>query len=798
MHARLPLLCRTVLLLAATPVFLRGASAVLFPTPASAVNPAVPLAVQPFDLASVRLGPGPFLEAQQRDAAYLLRLQSDRLLHTFRLNVGLPSTALPYGGWESPTVELRGHTMGHYLSACALMYRSTGDAGLKRRIDYLVTELARCQAASPKAGFNPGYLSAFPESFIDRVEARKEVWAPYYTLHKIFAGLIDAYELAGSTQALEVAKAMGNWVAFRVDRLTPAQMQASLETEHGGMTESLANLYAITGDKTYLRLAHAFDHAAVIDPLAEGKDKLDGLHANTQIPKIIGAAREFELTGDARYRKIAETFWDRVALHRSYVIGGHSDREHFFPVTDFAHHLSAETAETCNTYNMLKLTEHLYDWDGQARWMDFYERGLYNHILASQDPARGMFVYLMALESGDFKTYSTPENSFWCCVGTGMENHAKYAEAIYAHDADVLFVNLFISSELSWPQKQISLRQETRFPEEDRTRLIISSAAPVELALRIRHPQWSAGALELRVNGTAIAAAPESSGYAEVRRTWKNGDVLEVGFKLALHTEALPGDEKQQAILYGPIVLAGRLGSEDMPSPYARDQLDLARFPHPAAPVIVSGAGDWVSQIRRVSADALVFHTNELTKPNDVVLEPFYRVHHERHAVYWEVLTPEGWADRKSRAEAAAAEWKMAQASAVDLVTVGDSNSEAQHRIQSTTTTAGVVAGRSWRQAQKGASFTYTLATKGGVDLALLCAYGARDHARRFSVLVDGTKVAGPKLDGDAPGELFVDRYVIPRELVQGKETVNVTFQADPEWNAATATVFACALVPNN
>ena len=305
------------------------------------VDPKIPLRAVPFDLADVRLGPGPFRDAMERDKSYLLRLDPDRLLHTFRLNVGLPSTAQPYGGWEAPTVELRGHTLGHYLTACALMYRSTGDAELKRRIDYIVGELARCQAASPKAGYHEGYLSAYPESFIDRVEKRQPVWAPWYTLHKIYAGLLDAYRLAGNAQALEVLTRAADWIAFRVDHLTPEQMEASLQMEFGGMNDVLASLYATTGDARHLALARAFDHDAVFDPLARGEDALDGLHANTQIPKAIGAAREYEVTGETRYRDIARFFWDRVALHRSYAIGGHSDRESFFPVTDFRRHLSA-------------------------------------------------------------------------------------------------------------------------------------------------------------------------------------------------------------------------------------------------------------------------------------------------------------------------------------------------------------------------------------------------------------------------------------------------------------------------
>ncbi|HEY4299897.1 MAG TPA: beta-L-arabinofuranosidase domain-containing protein [Candidatus Didemnitutus sp.] len=761
--------------------------------PAATVGPA--MAAEPFDLSQVRLGSGPFREAQERDRAYLLRLEPDRLLHTFRLNVGLPSTAEPYGGWESPGVELRGHTLGHYLSACALMYRSTGDQELRKRVGYIVAELAKCQAASPKAGFHEGYLSAFPESFIDRVEAGQQVWAPWYTLHKILAGLIDAYTLTDNTQALGIAKSMARWIGFRVDHISKEQMQASLETEQGGMVEALANLYAITGDPEHRRLAHAFDHAAVLDPLAQGRDALDGLHANTQIPKIIGAAREFELTGDERYRKIAETFWDRVALHRSYVIGGHSDSEHFFPVDHFAEHVDPETAETCNTYNMLKLTRHLYSWDAQERWMEFYERALYNHILASQDPAQGMFVYLMSLEPGHFKTYSTPENSFWCCVGTGMENHAKYGDTIFAHDADGLFVNLFIPAELNWSDRGLTIRQETRFPDEATTRLTISGAKPVAFALRIRHPQWSAGPLGLRVNGQSVADPSAPGSYAELKREWHPGDHVEVTLSPVLHTEALPGDTGEQAVLFGPIVLAGKLGSADMPSPYERDQLDLAHFPHASVPAFVAGDPDWVNRIGRISPHELLFRTHGLAQPQDVLLAPFYQLQHERYVVYWDVLTPSAWEDRARKLSALEADWKALPSTSVDFVAAGDADSESRHATRAGRTETGIVAGRSWREAMKGESIAYTLETHGQSNLALTCVYGARDRARKFGLWVDGTRVATPTLTGENIGDIVFERYEIPPDLLNGKSSVNVKFQANSTWDGATANIFACALV---
>src|SRR5262245_3921018 len=461
-------------------------------------------AAEPFSLHQVRLLDGPFRDAMLRTQKYLLELDSDRLLHNFRVNAGIPSTAKPLGGWEAPDVELRRHSLGHFLSACALMYASTGDERFKLKAERIVEELAKIQQAMPSRGFNPGYLSAFPEEFFDRVDTGKKVWAPYYTLHKIMAGLLDMYTLCDSKTALDVLIKMADWVKFRVDRLSDQQQQKALETEFGGMNEVLANLYAVTGNPEHLRIARKFDHHAFFDPLAKGEDQMNGLHANTQIPKAIGAACEYELTGEKEYYDIAEFFWKRVAHYRSYVIGGNSDGEAFFPIEYFSKHLGEESTETCNTYNMLKLTRHLFEWEPSAETMDFYERGLFNHILASQDRTSGMMTYYVPLEPGAFKTFSDPEKSFWCCVGTGIENHSKYGDSIYFHNSDSLFVNLFIASELNWEEKGLILRQETKFPDEETTKLVFKSETPVQFVLKIRYPSWSDDKATIFVNGKKI------------------------------------------------------------------------------------------------------------------------------------------------------------------------------------------------------------------------------------------------------------------------------------------------------
>jgi uncharacterized protein len=610
---------------------------------AASTTTAPTLHAVPFDLNEVKLLDSPFKAAQERDKAYLLSLDADRLLHMFRVTAGLASNAKPYGGWEAPDIEVRGHTMGHYLSACALMYRNTGDATLKARTDYLVAELAKCQDALPKQGFNPGYLSAFPESFIDRVEQQKNVWAPWYVIHKIMAGLLDVYEQTGNRQALAVDTKMADWVKFRVDRLTVEQMQGSLGNEQGGMNEVLANLSAVTGSPEYLRLATAFNHRAVLDPLARGQDRLDGLHANTQVPKIIGAAREFELTGDEEYRTIAKTFWNSVALKRSYVFGGHSDGEAFFPVADFSKHLTWATAETCNVYNMLKLTRHLFEWEPSVVTMDFYERALYNQILASQEPDKGMVTYFLSAQPGHFKTYLTGEESFRCCSGTGMENHAKYADTIYFHSPanDELFVNLFIPSQLTWSDKKISIRQETKFPAEDSTRLIFACAQPTVLAVKVRYPLWARSGIHLTLNGQKIDAVGAAGAYINIRREWRDGDVLGISLPMTLHIEPLP-NATQVAILYGPIVLAGELGRKGMEtiSDVAKDQGELSTLADPAVPSLAtSDSTEILSHIRSVPDQPLTFVTNGMIPPQNITLIPLFRLNHQRYTVYWN--TPE-------------------------------------------------------------------------------------------------------------------------------------------------------------
>ncbi len=751
--------------------------------PAAVANK-VALKATPFPLQDVRLLDGPFKQAMQLDEQYLLSLDPDRLLHNFRVNAGLPSSAKPLGGWEAPDVELRGHAVGHYLSAVALMYAATGDARFKARGDLMVAELATIQAAQAKK-FHPGYLSAFPEEFFDRVDARQRVWAPYYTIHKIMAGLLDVHELAGNAQALDVVTKMADWAKFRVDRISEEQQQRALGTEHGGMNEVLANIYAATGNAEYLRVAHAFDHKAIFDPLSRKEDPLNGLHANTQFPKIIGAAREYELTGDARYRDIAIFFWNRVVHHRSFVIGGNSDGEAFFPEDQFSKHLGASSAETCNTYNMLKLTRHIFEWSPSADAMDFYERGLFNHILPSQDPATGMVLYYCPLRPGAWKSFSTPDESFWCCVGTGMENHTKYGDTIYFHDDRSLYVNLFIPSELTWKAKGLVVRQETRFPEEDVTHLAITAARPARLALKVRYPAWATSGLTLTINGQRQPVAGAAGSYVTVEREWKTGDRVDVRLPMSLHTEAMPDNPNVIAVLYGPIVLAGDLGKEglDAVKRYGPSAPQVGRVKTPAIPAFVGAAADVLAKIKPDPSGRLHFRTNRLAQPHDVTLVPFYHIVDQRYTIYWNVVSPSEWDKKKTEVAAAGARHLELERRTIDAVNVNDAQSEKDHALAGENSTEAFFEGRRIREARNG-WFSYQLKTAPNQTVTLACTYrGSEGRRRTFDILVDGEKVATQTLEYH-PTEQFDVEYALPAALTEGKASVTVKFQSQPDTTA--------------
>jgi DUF1680 family protein len=735
----------------------------------------IPIKAYAFDLRDVRLLDGPFKHAQELDHQYLLSLDPDRLLHNFRINAGLPSSAQPLGGWEEPKGELRGHFVGHYLSACALMYAGTDDLQLKERANQIVAELAKCQ---DKIG--TGYLSAFPEEFFDRVESRKEVWAPWYTLHKIYAGLVDVYVYCDNQQALEVARKFADWAKARTDKLSDEQMQKMLGTEHGGMNDVLAEIYAITGDQKYIKLAQRFNHRAVLDPLSRREDKLTGLHANTQFPKVIGAARQYELTGDGTFNTIATYFWNVVTRERSYVIGGNSDGEAFSPKEELSKHIGPTTTETCNTYNMLKLTRHLFCWDPNAEYSDYYERALYNHILTSQNPENGMMCYYVPLKTGSTKAFSTPLDSFWCCVGTGVENHTKYGDSIYFHDGDRnLYLNLFIASELNWKDKGVKIRQETKYPLEATTHLIFTCEKPVEMNLNIRHPYWAVEGIQVAVNGKKESVTSKPGSYFILSRVWKSGDAVDITMPMTLRIEAFRDDPRKLAFMYGPLVLCAELNRErEFPALIGEEEQILSSI-KPAADKSLTFTGS-PAVFRSVTDTAFT-------------LVPFYQMFNKPYIVYWDRLTESQWKEKQEQYKAELARQEELDARTVDKVVIGEPQSEGAHELKGEKTQAGDFGNRKWRHAADGGWFSFAMKISPDKPAELVCTYWGSDRGREFDILIDGTKIATEVLNNNSPDKFFDVTYSVPQELTKGKDRVTVRFQGHEKKTAGG--VFGCRIV---
>jgi DUF1680 family protein len=769
------------------PLFLAAADLPATGAPKIMVQDKAICTLKSFPLQDVKLLQGPFETARELNAKYLLTLSADRLLHNFHLNAGLPTKGSIYGGWENRGVA--GHMLGHVLSALAMEYEATGDKRFKERIDYLVSELARCQDAT-----GTGYVAGIPDGNrvwdeIKKGDVRASGfdlnggWVPWYTLHKLFAGLRDAYEMGGNTQAKTVLVKLSDWAIDVTSDLDETKWQQMLQCEHGGMNEVLADVYALTGEAKYLELAKKFDHKFVLDPLRAGEDKLAGLHGNTQIPKVIGLARLYELSGQQDDRKAAEFFWDRIVKTRTFAIGGNSEHEHLSGPNEISNHLGTTSAESCNTYNMLKLTRHLYSWTGDAGYFDFYERALYNHILASQDPEQGMFTYFVSLKPGSFKTFSSPDDSFWCCVGSGVENHTKYNEAIYAHDESSLYVNLFIPSQVNWREKGLAVRQETRFPAGGTTDLQVVSDRPVKATIKVRVPQWSAATV-FKINGKVqkVAAAPKS--YASFAREWKRGDVLEVAFEMKVRAEPAPDDASKVALLYGPIVLAAQLGKEGLPNQRVPDHMELFGVPTIAVPVLVAKDGV-AAHVKPVAGQDLRFRIGDIgRRPGvdnavPVSLAPFYQTSFERYTVYFDAFSPAQWAGKEAEYEAEQRKIKDLVARTVDEYRPGEQQSEVDHAMKGERTRTGSFDGMFWRDANDGGYFEFTMKVAPGATQDLQLTYWGNDKVgRNFDVLVDGVVVGSESLNAEKPGAFVERNYALPAALLNGKESVVVRLQA--------------------
>ncbi len=745
----------------------------------SRIRAAVPIKAYAFDMTDVRLLDGPFKHAMDVNGRYLLSLEADRLLSGFRTQAGLEPKGRVYGGWEE--MGIAGHSLGHYLSACALMYAQTGDERFAERVNYIVDELAVCQDAH-----GDGYVAAIPRGreIFDEV-ARGDIrtkgfdlngcWVPIYTLHKQMAGLIDAYRLCGNDRAVEVARGLGDYLAGKLGGLTDEQMQLLLNCEHGGINEALADLYAVTGDQKYLNLSRRIYHKAILDPLAEQRDDLAGKHSNTQVPKVIGMARLYELTGEQRYVTLAKFFWRTVVANHTYVNGGNSAWEYFGPPGKLSERLG-DTTETCNTYNMLKLTRHLFSWSPQAEYADYYERALYNHILAHQHPETGMFVYKGFLDPGTRKNYSGPFDSFWCCVGTGMENHAKYGDSIYFHDGDGLFVSLFIASKLTWKDKGVVVVQETDYPAADTTKLTIHCDKPVGMAVRIRHPYWATDGMTVRVNGKTQGGDGKPGSFAEVVRMWADGDVLEATLPMQVRTEAMPDNADRLALMYGPLVLCGELA----------DGAEIS--------VLVPGDKDLTACVEPVADRPLEWMTKGLGRPDDLRLIPLHAMHDRRYNVYFDRFSREQWAARQAEYEAQRRREAELEARTVDVLRIGQMQPERDHNLTGENTGAGTFADEHWRHATDGGWFAFEMKVDREQPVDLVVRYWGSDAGGRvFDILIDGTTLATERLERNKPGQFYDQTYPIPAEWTAGKDKVVVKFAAQPGGTAGG--VFGCRVV---
>ena len=596
-----------------------------------------------FDLQDVQLLDSRFKQNMEREQQWLLSIDVNRLLHSFRTNAGIFSgneggymTVKKLAGWESLDCELRGHSTGHNLSGLALMYAATNDEKYKIKADSLVKGLADVQRALSQ----DGYLSAYPQELINRNIAEQRVWAPWYTLHKIFSGLVDQYLYCDNKDALNVASGMASWAYKKLQAVTPQQRTIMLRNEFGGINDSFYNLYAITGKSEYKWLGDFFYHNETLDPLKEEKDILDKKHANTYIPKLIGLTRDYEIEGKGNGDSIATFFWNTVINHHSYATGSNSDKEHFFQPDDIAGHLSGYTGEGCNVYNMLKLTKHLFSHTGDVKYADYYEKALYNHILGQQDPATGMVSYFLPMLPGAHKVYSTPDSSFWCCVGSGFENQAKYGEGIYYHDNNAVIVNLFIPSVLQWKEKGFQLKQETNFPASGITKLTVENTGTGVSALQIRYPSW-ATAVSLKVNGFKSMAIQKRNGYIIIDRKWKNGDIIEIDFPMRIRIVAANDNPNKAAIAYGPIILAGEMGTDGFKGtePYSDPKLynDYYTYNYNIPQEIVTSLqldkNKLADAIKAVAGEPLTFKTVK----EGITLRPLYDIHRQRYVVYWDI-----------------------------------------------------------------------------------------------------------------------------------------------------------------
>ncbi|WP_418458169.1 beta-L-arabinofuranosidase domain-containing protein [Bacteroides sp.] len=746
-----------------------------------------------FPLQDVKLLESPFLQAQQTDLHYIMAMEPDRLLAPFLREAGLTPKASSYTNWENTGLD--GHIGGHYISALSMMYAATGDTAIYNRLNYMLNELHRAQQAVGTGfiGGTPGSLQLWEEIKAGNIRAGgfdlNGKWVPLYNIHKTYAGLRDAYLYAGSDLARQMLVALTDWMIDITAGLTDQQMQDMLRSEHGGLNETFADVAEITGDKKYLELARRFSHKVILDPLVKDEDRLTGMHANTQIPKVIGYKRIADLAQDQNWDHAARFFWNTVVNHRSVCIGGNSVREHFHPADNFTSMLNdVQGPETCNTYNMLRLTKMLYQTSPDIRFADYYERALYNHILASQQPTKGGFVYFTPMRPGHYRVYSQPETSMWCCVGSGLENHTKYGEFIYAHAKDTLYVNLFIPSRLTWKEKKITLVQETRFPDEEQIRFRVEKSKKKAFSLKLRYPSWAKGA-SVSVNGKVQETNAQPGEYLTIHRKWKAGDEITLNMPMQVALEQIPDRENFYAFMYGPIVLASPTGTENMDGLYADDsrgghiahgkQISMQEIP-----MLIGSAASLPQSLRKINDDLVAFtYTGSVYPAQKEALKliPFFRLHDSRYAVYFHQVTE---AEVESiRKEVALSERKAMELAnqTVDLIFPGEQQPESDHGILYEQAETGINKDRHFRRAK--GWFSYNLKVKEEASQLMITV--RKEDYTKVAILLNNEKLTvSPTISKPDKEDFITICYSLPQKLSAGSYPIR--FSPDgTEWTPA-------------
>lgn len=766
-----------------------------------------------FPLGDIVLLDGPFKHAMELNIEHLLKYDVDRLLAPYRKEAGLPAKATSYINW----IQLDGHVGGHYLSAMAIHYAATGDTTCLRLMNYMVSELRACQLAhtanSPTWG--SGYAGGVPSSAnvwsnfkSNNMTPFNSAWVPWYNLHKTYAGLRDAWLYGNNATAKQAFLEFCDWGINITSHLSDAQMETMLGIEYGGMNETYADAYQITGNAKYLTAARRFSHKFLLNSMAGKVDNLNNLHANTQVPKVIGFQRVAEVANDATYQRASDFFWHTVTENRSLSFGGNSRREHFTALSasvELIHDI--EGPESCNTHNMLKLTENLFRVDPQAEYADYYERALFNHILSTQHPEHGGYVYFTPARPQHYRVYSSPNQAMWCCVGTGMENHGKYGEFIYTHRDNSLYVNLFMASQLDWKEKGIRVLQSTAFPEEEKTKLTISADAPVQFSMKIRSPYWvTAGGVKVSINGVEVDMESEPQSYITINRTWNDGDVIDVQLPMHARIEYLPNVPQYVAIMYGPVLLGAKTDATDLDGLVADDSrwghiANGAQRPLDKAPILVGSRDSLPSGITKVAGEALKFKAEGLfvtARDSALVLEPFYKIHDSRYMMYWLNLSKDQYQSYLDSISVIEQIEMALEARTVDRVATGEQQPEVDHKMKTLNSNTGIHMNEYWRDARDGGYFSYELETKENSKLSLLVRYwGNEGGTRSFNILVDDQVIATENVVGKWNKSDFVNvEYPIPSALVEGKQVITVKFQGINTSNFAGGVFYIRLLKP--